>query len=340
MDGKDRLYFVLGHYQPEGRVIALLKYVPDPEGTWIKRDSGRRYLRSYWHQGMDAFKDSTFLASRQADSDLDSWSIIDPVFNTRFLEIPLGAIRHHFVPEDGIRNIMSRLPGALDPVESAVKHVVRGLNDACGAVKGSFKDIGITGSILWGGHSDRSDINLNVYGRDTCIKLREELVNRAGDSPRLSEHLSVVMKGFGKVSGIVDGGEIRRKVKLKLDAFSPGVQIRWCLRKGEFPIRYGDEVYRDIGFGDVNLEVIDDTYSIFYPAVIGVRELDETREGEGVSRIMIYDTRYVRLFRKGDVVKISGMVQGINNGKNQILIGSKKYYLKERVQFLQRKTGG
>jgi len=79
------------------------------------------------------------------------------------------------------------------------------------------------------------------------------------------------------------------------------------------------------------LRIIDDSFSIYYPAIISVETLDCKHE---IDRIMIYDTRFVRLLKKGDVIEINGLIQKIEEtNKNQILIGSKQYSTKENINF-------
>ncbi|MHA1791800.1 MAG: hypothetical protein ACTSVI_04085 [Promethearchaeota archaeon] len=340
LDHEKRIYFVLGHYQPEKRIISILKYFPSDAGTWIQKLTGTRYKRTYWHQGIEAFKSSQASIGIAGGKQLESFWIRDPVFNTEFTEVPFENIMTYLLPENRVKEIFDENESKLDDLESKVKHVVGSIINNFSFIKLKDGDIGITGSVLWKGHSERSDINLNVYGLKKCIKLNDALTVMAGEEQQLDNDLFVKLKGFGELLRIKTSDNIKifslkRKVKLKLEGFTPGIQIRWCLKKNEFNIKYGDETYSDIGLITVKLRIIDDTYSIFFPAMVYVEPLDADKN---IVRVMIYDSRYTRLLKKNDTVKITGLLQRINDDDSfQILIGSKKYSDKENVTFIQAK---
>ncbi len=340
-DEAGRIFFVLGHYQPPDRVISLLKYVPDVQGTWIHRISGQHYARSYWHQGIDAFTSASKVTGADKGSELASWQIIDPVFGTSFLEVPHERIAEYFLPEKRLASILETKEGELDEVEKRVKLVVQTILKHSGDVDLTVEDVGITGSILWGGYSDRSDINLNVYGEKKCRGLEKALASLARRRVMLARGLTVQMKGFDDVPGIQRAGKVtisdlKRKPKLKLEGFKPGIQVRWCLKRGEFPIDYGSESYTDRGLATVKVRVTEDAFTLFYPALVGI----ETLEGKAKpDRVLIYDTRYTRLLRSGDEVEITGLLQEIaSSGRYQLLIGSKQYAKEERVSFLDTRS--
>ncbi|MEX2684429.1 MAG: hypothetical protein Q6373_022855 [Candidatus Sigynarchaeota archaeon] len=337
-DAGGRIYFVLGHYQPRDRIIALLKYVPDEHGTWIHRDTGQRYARSYWHQGTEALAGSEAMIKKLAKTEVPSWEIADPVFDTSFLEVPHDCIADYMLPEARLRGIIEAGNGELDDLERKVKLVVQAILKHAGSVDLTAEDMGITGSVLWRGHSERSDINLNVYGETKCRGLEKILVSLAKRRVVLARGLSVKMKGFDDVPGIQRAGtvaarDLERKPKIKLDGFKPGIQVRWCLKRGEFPVEYGSESYIDRGIATIKARVTDDRFTLFYPALVSIEVLDGKVKPE---RVMIYDTRYTRLLRTGDVVEITGLLHEIKgSGRYQLLIGSKQHAKEERVSFLE-----
>lgn len=340
-DHVGRIYFVLGHYQPADRIISLLKYSPDETGTWVHRITETKYARSYKHQGIDAFVNAEAAGKSEQNTDISSWFVIDPVFGTEFLEVPASDIYEYMIPEERLGGILDAADDDLDSLERLVKKIVVSLMQNARLVDLVAEDFGITGSILWRGHSDRSDINLNVYGLDNCKELEQKLESLAIRHVMLARGLTVEMKGFDDVPSIVTGdtvniSELRRKPKLKLEDFKPGIQVRWCLRKNEFPLEYGSETYKEKSMVTLKVKVIDDTFTLFYPAIVRV----ETLEGNPkIDRIMIYDTRFVRLLRNGDVIEITGLVQSISGAKrHQLLIGSKAHAAEERIVFLE--TGG
>nr|MDO8114661.1 hypothetical protein [Candidatus Sigynarchaeota archaeon] len=340
-DHAGRIYFVLGHYQPADRIISLLKYVPDKDGTWVHRITGKRYARSYWHQGIDAFKDAEKLSSAPGQDDLAPWHVDDPVFGTTFLEVPLDSIEDYLIPELRLQEILEAPGEQLDDLERIVKSVVTAVLKNARMPDLTAEEFGITGSILWRGHSDRSDINLNVYGLKNCTKLEGRLASLAKRHVMLSAGLTVEMKGFDDVPAIAVEREVskvalKRKPKLKLKGFKPGIQIRWCLHQDELPMVYGTERYKEIGIKKVKVRIVDDTFTLFFPAMVRVEPIEGDKK---IDRLLIYDSRFTRLFRNDDVVEITGLLQDIiGMGKRQILMGSKQHGTEERVVFLE--TGG
>ncbi|MBN2151000.1 MAG: hypothetical protein JW839_06130 [Candidatus Lokiarchaeota archaeon] len=341
-DPEGNIHFVLGHYQPRDRVISLLKYVPDEQGTWVHRSTGRRYARSYWHQGVDAVSGSEAAVGRLASKEITSWQAVDPVFGTSFLEVPYDRIEDYMLPETRLAGILEAGDGVLDGLERRVKLVVQAVLRHAGGVDLTSEDMGVTGSILWGGHSGRSDINLNVYGARACRDLEGVLASLARRGVMLARGLTVGMKGFGevpgvRVSGAVEAAALSRKPKLRLAGFKPGIQVRWCLKRGEFPLEYGSESYADRGLATVKARVTDDSYTLFYPALVGIEPLEGTPRPD---RVLVYDTRFTRLLRSGDVVEITGALQEISGtGRFQLLIGSKRHARDERVTFLDARHG-
>ncbi len=344
-DHAGRIYFVLGHYQPRDRVISILKYVPDPSGTWMHRETGVTYLRSYWHQGVDVFLKTESFVKSTGHEPLQLWLVRDPVFGTDYLEVPVGSIREYLLPEERLDGICRARDESLDPLERKVKHVVTTLATTFEPSGIKATDFGITGSVLWNGHSERSDININVYGKHACRKLHDALAARAAGAHSLSADLSVVMKGFDDVPFLsrdpsLPGTALSRKPKLKMAGFTPGIQLRWCLRRGELPVTYGTERYRELGVQRFTLQVIDDEYAMFYPAFVGVRTIEGHLDAR---RIMVYDTRVTRFFKINDVVSVTATVQEVTTTGGdtffQLLIGSKAHAQHERVILLSTTSG-
>lgn len=342
-DPAGRLHFVLGWFQPVDRVIALLKYVPDPAGTWIQRETGQRYARSYRHQGIEAFTNGEAMALSQGDRELASWVVVDPVFTTTFLEVPRDKITTVFIPEECLAAIMNADPPASDPIEGVAARVAKGLLNGLPGGTLAPGDLGITGSVAWGGHSAHSDVNLNVYGRDACLAASKALAAIARDGGELAPGIKVVLKGFDDVpavdaSGVEEPGVLRRKPKVIVDGFPQGVQLRWCLRAGEEPLHHGEEAFVDAGMTTVTVEVTRADHAGFFPAVVDVRPAGDAGAGAGqpdVSRLLIYDTQLVRLFRRGDVATVTGLLQRVEPGGTwQLLLGSRQHPGMERVAFL------
>ncbi len=317
----NEIFVTHGFIQPKNRVICYLKYLPDPLGQWISPHG--RYRRVF-----SGGPESVLSALQLVNS---TYLFDDPHFGARLLEVPLGEVSIYYHPESRLKEIIKN--GPQDPLETRARDLAVALHDSLSI---PFDMIGVTGSIAWYGHDPSfSDVNMNIYGMDATLKLRrgrDALINSnsrirfreidewiEGTISRLCRRVSSL-----SVKDLIPLFERRRE--LCLDDQYIGVMP--ILPPAESPIKYGSETYRTVHSEPllVRLEVQDDTFGSFTPAVYTVRSPPLSIIGnERLSRLMIYDSAFKDLLRVGDVIESSGIIQRVITEQGdfyQMMIGT------------------
>ena len=163
LETMDGLYFaVKGHEHPPDRVIAVLRYAPDPvKGDRTK--SGVRYRRLY-----DFAEQEQLLRSAYPQ-----FLAYDPVFQTTLQSVPTSMIRQIHDPRRWLQKMEEAT--AADPLEQDAVAFARILMDAAGV---PLSAMGITGSLLIGMHTAQSDLDVSVFGAANCRKVYDALGRR------------------------------------------------------------------------------------------------------------------------------------------------------------------
>ena len=106
IETKDNIVFdVKGLVHPPDRVVAFIRYVPDPMGS--RERDGRRYSKFY-----NLSKRYALLKQKYPQYLVD-----DPVFNTLLCEVPIEDIKTHYQPAQGLQKLRNR--NNLDTAETA-----------------------------------------------------------------------------------------------------------------------------------------------------------------------------------------------------------------------------
>lgn len=151
---KDNLFFaVKGNRHPPDKVIAYLRYTPDPTGN--RDHNGQPYRRHY------DIPETTRLLQQNHPQYINHI----PWLNQKLQSIPHQHIQTIYKPRQKLRQIQE------NPQTKLEKLLKRFTTTLTNKAKITTTSIGITGSILIDLHTDKSDIDLNVYGRNKGRKI-------------------------------------------------------------------------------------------------------------------------------------------------------------------------
>jgi predicted nucleotidyltransferase len=333
-DVEGRVFVVLGFIQPTNRILSFLKYVPDPYGEWQSGDV--KYKRIFWGSVSSTVDGMNILPS--------DYIVQDSHFGTDLLEPPRESVAKYFSPEKRLEEIIDG--GPKDSLEDLAKSGAETLHDALSI---RFDNIGVAGSILWKGHSlGKSDINMNIYGFDTCWKLHDnyESLIEGREGARLRE-LPDWKHAISRVHARVPtmNSEDLQILFSRRKALCLGdvcIGITPILLPEEGPIQHGSETYTAVSTDPhtVPMEIENADFGIFHPAIYeGQSPPLDAIDGDSVSRIMIYDGAFGGLLRAGDQVEITGTLQRVvpSDGTPafyQIMIGTKSGAGKEYIRLL------
>ena len=170
-DTEGRIFIVLGFIQPDERVLAFPKYLPDSEGKWEK--DGQRYQRIFWG-GVESVTKGMQVIPKE-------YLVEDKHFGTTLVEVPLTNIARHFRPENRLLGLLA--DGSNDQLEETVIKTTKALQTILDI---PLENLGIAGSILWNGHNPEfSDINMNIYGYDHSWLLQHDFERVADENQHI-----------------------------------------------------------------------------------------------------------------------------------------------------------
>ncbi len=334
MDADGRIFVVLGYIQPHDRVLSFLKYIPDPEGKWVS--GSQRFRRTFWGD-VDSVVNGLQILPPEYVTD-------DSHFGTTLLEVPLEDIQKHFLPETRLDDI--RMHGPADRLEALAAGLADALHDTLNV---SYSDIGVAGSILWKGHSPTfSDINMNIFGFKNSWKLKESYESvsmaekvRLRKSDEWKRGVTRIIERVPALSQKDVDHLFERRFAFYYDEQCIGVTP--VLRPDEAPILHGSESYHQVSDAPIttSFEVEEIGYGLFSPSIIEgtspiLREFGDVR----LSRLLIYEGIYNGLFKSGDRLEVSGMLQRVRPRPEeqeefyQLMVGTKIGAGKEYIRLL------
>ncbi len=141
------VFDVKGLVHPPNKIVAFPRFIPSPEG--IRRSKDGLYGKVY--SLSDRFE---YLRKNHPDL-----IIFDPVFGETMCEVPIEQIAEHYLPTEKLAEL--RKSKTLNALESKGLHLATALKEKAGI---SWSAIGISGSIMAGLTTEKSDIDPLVYG--------------------------------------------------------------------------------------------------------------------------------------------------------------------------------
>jgi uncharacterized protein len=306
------LFAVKGLEHPDDRVVAVLRYAPDPE-KGDRKKNGVSYRRLYHFPEQEQFlhiKCPQYL----------SW---DPVFQATLQSVPRSLIRRVYSPRHRLKELMNA-PAKEAVVDDAVAFC-RLLEKEAGVPTSA---LGITGSLLIGLHTEKSDLDIVAFGtencRDVCRALHELL--EASSNTELSR---LDTKGIDELYSqrIAD---TRMKfsdfVELEKRKVNQGVFrkrpyfIRFLKGASETGASYGRQTYTPLGRKSITALIADDREAIFTPCRY---LLDDVRNIDGVTtstptEIVSFRGRFCEQARAGECIMAAGTLERVRDNRGDV----------------------
>jgi hypothetical protein len=320
IESKGNIVFdVKGLVHPPNRVVAFIRYVPDPNGN--RERDGKRYSKYY------SLSKRYELLKRE----YPKYLVNDPVFNTLLCEVAVEDVKQHYQPAQGLRDLRSK--NNLDDAEKTALQFMEILKENAGV---PWSKLGVSGSILVNLHEPSSDIDLIVYGSETGYKvqatMKEMLEDKKGpfeaydlDGLRelfdfRSKDTNVSFENFVRTdSRKVSHGKFRGKHFF----------IRFVKGLNEISEQYGSIIYKPEGNARIKATVVDDLEALFTPCnykLANVEILEGTKV-EPIKEIVSFRGRFCEHARSGEAVIAEGKVERVQQeGKDdhfRLLLGSK-----------------
>jgi predicted nucleotidyltransferase len=321
LETKDGLFFaVKGFEHPPDRRIAVLRYMPDTTGG--DRRKGIKFYRRLYH-----FDEQ----EQQIRSTYPQYLAYDPVFQTTLQSVPESMVQKIYDPRQRFRELEQACIRA-EIEEDAVAFL--GLLQNQAQVPSSA--LGITGSLLTGLFTEKSDLDVVVFGTENCRSVYRALLRMLDkrSCPDLNRLDSAGMKEL-----------FEQRVADTLMAYEEFVKLEKCkANQGRFRQRayfvrfvrsaheaghaYGSLRYTPIGRAVITASIADDQDAIFTPCrypLANVRLLEGPQRSIP-NQIISFRGRFCEQARAGELVYAAGTLERIENDQggiyNRLLIGN------------------
>ena len=334
---EDFIFCVLGSAHPEDRIMAYLKYVPDPNGRWGHSDRRFRRILRYYTMS-DLLGTFTFL------EDYPQYLYDSTVWGIKMTAVPLNRIAVHLKPEEKLSQLLERKKR--DPLQQKAVDLVSLISDVSGVPVDFF---GVTGSILLDIHREFSDIDLIIYGAVNSRLVKETMIQK------LSEKRSPIRR--------FDEEQIMKWCVEKAERFplTPEEALAIYKKKwgrgwfrgtffsvhpvkleAELSERYGDRIYKPEGMVKVKATVSDASEADFMPALYQVRNVKvlEGKRTDDIREVASYEGLYGGISEEGGEILVYGKLEHVSDMRlgteyRRVLVGSKEAGGKDYIKPLQ-----
>ena len=305
------IFYAFGYEHPHDNIIAFLKYVPNEYKEFFRIS----WLEYRWEfQGIPLARPSELYSPRTYPAVIEGLKRIssdylyeDKVIGKPVVVVPKNLIKKVFFPYKRLQHLLSKRN--LDPLETKATNLIKLLSDESGV---SITDFGIHGSISLGMHTEKSDIDISVYGAKSFRRVKRSVA-------KLDEDGLVVLSKSNSIERIRCN---RGRYEEKNFVFN-------ATRKSEeITEQYGAESYRAIKPLKFSCEVVNADEAMFRPAKYHIKNyipFNRTYETEKKPKTVVSMIGEFRdIAKAGDRIKVQGMLERVE-GKvttHRVVIGS------------------
>ena len=310
------IFYVFGYEHPKNRVFVFLKYIPSS----LAHHFPIRFLKQQWNlEKLELSRPEKLYTAQNYQKFLKTFRKNFPHYLyccpfrcKEVLSVPLDQIRKVYLPGDCLKAIFKK--ENKDAIKKETVELVSLLSEKSQV---SIHDFGIHGSVGLNMHSKYSDIDLVVYGSENFKKL-EIAVNQLADEGVFTYVCTKKIDHARKHRGRYNNRRFVYNAVRKYD---------------EIDAQQGKMKYTPVKNVSFNCEVVDDNENMFRPAVYPIKNyqpndsVSELVEEQVPARVLSMIGYYRNVARTGDVVKVSGTLERVENletGKvsYQVVVGT------------------
>ncbi|MHA1669857.1 MAG: hypothetical protein ACTSV5_04670 [Promethearchaeota archaeon] len=306
---KDHLFFdVKGLYHPDDRKICFLRFIPDVEGDRVRY--GVKYAKIYdlQHRYLiinEKYPQHSFF-SKEMDMTLQCVKNED--------------IKKIYSPRDYYKIVNSK--PKLTEIEKISKKLCN-LFMELGDIPKTL--IGITGSPMIGLNTKKSDIDLILYGTQTCLQFQEKLEHIFKNNKHIRKYdLNEYKKHY---EWRVGGSDISFQDFLKTEQRKlhqgkyKGIDffIRYIKSPRDWEGNYHDYQYKNMGRISLIAEIMDSTDSIFTPCTYRIKsskllksDTNFNNRMNEITQVNSYRGRFCEQAKDGEKVLVEGKIERVN----------------------------
>jgi uncharacterized protein len=307
---RDNIVFdVKGLVHPPGKVIAFPRYIPSSAGT----RGTKKNLYGKIYNLVERFE---FLKQNAPQLIVE-----DPVFGGAMCEVPVESINKHYEPVRKLERLRRRKQ--LKKLESNAVEFAHELKEAAHI---PWSSIGISGSVMAGLFTDKSDFDPLVCGSKNILKANSALKQLVADKKsrfRAYNRADLqILFEFRSKDTIMSFEEFEMVESRKAfqGKFS-GVDyfVRFVKDWDEVKEEYGDFLYQNCGYAKIKATIIDDSEAIFTPCSYLVENVEVLLGPQiaPISRIVSFRGRFCEQAQVGEIVVAQGKLERAINQKSR-----------------------
>ena len=309
------VFDVKGLVHPEGKIVAFPRFIPSSLGT---RHSKYGTYDKVYSLG-DRFR---YLQENHPDL-----IVFDPVFGETMCEVPVAQVVEHHRPEEKLWSL--RTSQDLTILENKALRLAETLKKEAAI---PWSSIGVSGSIMAGLTTEKSDIDPLVYGVKNCRKAYaalQRLLKKAdsgfkaysrGELQDLFDFRSKDTQMTFEDFVLVESRKALQGKFMETDYF-----IRFVKDWGEVGEQYGDACFKNSGYAKITAKIADTPDSLFTPCTYKLQDV-QVVEGPKLTPIMeiaSFRGRFCEQAKNGEAIEAQGKVELVTNSKT----GSEHYRL-------------
>jgi predicted nucleotidyltransferase len=302
------IFDVKGLVHPPNKLIAFPRYIPSPEGN----RRGEKGLYGKIYSFSERFQ---FL-----EQNMPSLIVHDPVFDETLCEVPVDMVVERYDPVEKLR--LLRTSKGLGDLERKVVHLAEELQEASGIPWGSM---GISGSVLVGLCTAKSDVDPVVYGEENGRRAYEALEallkDDASGFKRYTRGELQALFDFRSKDTIMSFEDFARVERRKaFQGMYEGTDyfIRFVKDWSQVTEQYGDVCYKNTGYAKITATITDDSETLFTPCTYKIENVtvEEGAKLKPIREIVSFRGRFCEQAQTDEKVTAQGKVEYVTDKRN------------------------
>jgi predicted nucleotidyltransferase len=314
------VFDVKGTVHPKDKIIAFPRFIPQPEGT--RKDKDATYGKVY--SLSDRFR---YLQENHPDL-----IVFDPVFGETLCEVPAEQISEHYQPTEKLASL--RTSKRLTALENKALQLATALKEKADI---PWSSIGISGSIMAGLTTEKSDIDPIVYGVENCRKAYGALQDLLQDEnsqfkPYTKQELQILFDFRSKDTHMSFEDFVSIESRKAFQGMFMGTDffVRFVKDYHEITEQYGDVHYKNSGYIKIVANIADTSDALFTPCTYKLRDVQvvDGPKLEPITEISSFRGRFCQQATVGETIEAQGKIELVTDNKSntehyRLILGNK-----------------
>jgi len=313
----DLIFDVKGLSHPQDRIISFVRYVPAKFYENTQKSFTKGYSKLY-----DLLERYAFL-----HQNFPQYIYEDPMGRGLLQAVAKKDIIEVYDPVQRLQQITKTEREELDSLEKLAQELTNKIVEHCDIDSEYF---GITGSIMINLHSEKSDLDLVVYGKRDGTKVYQGMSHIFENYDNISRYTDKELKTLWRDRGQEDQIDFDSFLKSEKNKQLQGTisnidfYIRLVLLPDEFYEPYEQTKITSLGEYEIEATIENDDHSIFTPCIYHLKDViiknEKIEESTPPDRIFSVRGRYCDIAKTGERITARGKLEQVK------IVNQKEYY--------------